>query len=84
MSKVPADVMTFDVERALAKALSIRCETFQCGPDDFKIRIGGRWNLVLDKDQLETLWDDCDQPSTIKTAFDGLKAQCLVFQSYQR
>ena len=81
---VPADMMCFDVERGLAKALSIRCETFLCGPTEFKIRIGQRWNLCLDREQLEALWDDCDQPSTLKSAFDNLKAECLVFQSYTR
>jgi len=84
MSRVPPDVMCFDVERALAKALSIKCETFVCGPEQFKIRIGLRWNLVLDRDQLEALWSDCDQSSTIKAAFDNLKAECLGFQSVQR
>lgn len=81
---VPHDVMAFDVERALARALSIKVETFVCIPGEYKFRIGQRWNLILDQDQLEALWHDCDQPSTMKAAFDNLKAECLVFQSYQR
>lgn len=84
MSHVPPDMMCFDVERALHKALQIKCETFQCGPDVYKIRIGQHWNLQLDQDQLEALWNDCDQSSTIKSAFDNLKAECLAFQSYSR
>lgn len=84
MTIVPHDVMAFDVERGLARALSIKCETFLCGPEEFKIRIGQRWNLVLDREQLEGLWDDCDQPSVLRSAFDAIKAGCLVFQSYNR
>lgn len=84
MSQVPLDCMAFDVERGLARALSIKCETFVCKPEEVKIRIGLRWNLILNQDQLETLWQDCDLPSTLKTAFDKIKSECLVFQSYQR
>lgn len=84
MSAVTPDVMCFDVERGLAKALSIKTETFVCGPQDYKIRIGQRWNLVIDLEQLEALWDDCDQPSTLKAKFDELKTECLVFQSFKR
>lgn len=86
MSSVPADMMAFDVERGLAKALSIKVETFvvDLKADQFKFRIGQRWNLCVDREQLEALWDDCDQPSTMKAAFDSLKAECLAFQSYQR
>lgn len=84
MSALPADMMAFDVERGLAKALSIKVETFLCGPTEFKFRIGQRWNLCVDREQLESLWDDCDQPSTMKGAFDSLKAECLGFQSFQR
>lgn len=84
MTTVPTDMMAFDVERGLAKALSIKVETFLCGPAEFKFRIGQRWNLCVDREQLESLWDDCDQPSTMKAAFDALKAECLGFQSFQR
>lgn len=81
---VPPDVMCFDVERGLAKALSIKCETFLCGPADYKIRIGQRWNLVLSRDQLEGLWDNADNASALRETFDELKPSCLVFQSYSR
>tara|TARA_A100001391_G_scaffold96706_1_gene64102 strand:+ start:9507 stop:9761 length:255 start_codon:yes stop_codon:yes gene_type:complete len=84
MSRVPADMMAFDVERGLAKALGIRVETLLCGPKEFKFRIGQRWQLVVDHEQIESLWDDCDQPSTMKSAFDNLKADCLGFMSFQR
>ncbi len=83
---IPPDVQCFDVERALAKALAVKCETFVCSPasDEFRIRIGLRWNLVLNSEQLGALWQDCDQPSTTRAAFDDLKADCLAFQSLQR
>lgn len=85
MSHVPHDVQCFDVERGLAKALSIKCETFVCRPDEFKIRIGQRWNLVLTPEQLEALWDNADNPSALREYFDDhLKAECLVFQSVSR
>ncbi len=84
MSKVQPDVMCFDVERGLAKALSIKCETFVCGPTDFKIRIGQRWNLMLNRDQLEELWDNADNHSALRDSFASLKAECLVFQSYSK
>ena len=73
--------LAFDVERALSKALGMRWETFECRPDITKIRIGSRWNLVLDREQLETLWDQIDHSSALREAFDALKAECLVFQS---
>lgn len=81
---VPPDVMCFDVERGLAKALGIKCETFLCGATEFKIRIGQRWNLVLDRAQLETLWDNADNASALRETFDELKPSCLAFQSYSR
>ena len=85
MSKaVPHDTMAFDVERGLAKALSIRVETFLCGPHEFKFRIGSRWNLVIDAEQLEDLWDDAEIPSALRDKFNNYKADCLAFQSYQR
>ena len=84
MSRVSHDVMAFDVERALSRSLSIKCETFVCRPDEFKIRIGGRWNLVLTPSQLEMLWDDVDNLSALRDRFDSMKAECLVFQSLQR
>lgn len=74
--------LAFDVERALAKALGIKCETFECRPDLTKIRIGSRWNLVLDREQLELLWDQIDHSSALREAFDALKAECLVFQNF--
>lgn len=81
---VPLDMMAFDVERGLSKALSIRVETFACGPDEFKFRIGQRWNLLLDRDQLEDLWHDVDCYTALKDKFDGMKADCLAFQSYRQ
>lgn len=84
MSRVSHDVMAFDVERALSRSLSIKCETFVCRPDEFRIRIGQRWNLVLTPEQLEELWNDIESPSALRDKFDSLKAECLVFQSLQR
>ena len=84
MSIVTTEVMAFDVERALSRALAIRCETFACQLDQIKFRIGNRWNLVVTQEQLERLWADCDQPSTMKAAFDAIKDDCLAYQSYQR
>lgn len=83
---VPLDVLAFDVERGLATALKIKCETFLCSLSSpvTKIRIGGRWNLVVDREQLEFLWDNVDNPSALKEAFDSLKAECLAFKSLQR
>ena len=84
MSKVPADVQCFDVERGLAKALGNKCETFVCGPHEFKIRIGLRWNLILDEYTLGLLWNDCDNPTALRKIFDEIKPERLVFQSVQR
>lgn len=84
MAKMDHQVMCFDVERSLAKALSIKCETFVCRPDEFRIRIGQRWNLILSPEQLEELWNDIESPSALRDKFDSLKAECLVFQSIQR
>lgn len=86
MSVTPHDVMCFDVERSLAKALGMKCETFLVDPaaGQFKFRIGQRWNLVLDADQLEGLWADTDNPSILREHFDKLKPTCLNFQSYER
>jgi hypothetical protein len=78
------EALCFDVERALAKALGVKCETFLCTVSEFKIRIGQRWNLVLNPEQLESLWDDKDVPSALRDTFDALKPDCLTFQSYSR
>ena len=80
---IGTDVQAFDVERGLAKALAIKVETFQCGPTEFKFRIGQRWNLIVDAEQLGTLWDDAEQPHVLRDIFNNLKAECLVFQSYK-
>lgn len=86
MSGIGPDVMCFDVERALAKALSIRCETYAVDQkaDEYRFRIGSRWNLRVDGEQLEQLWQDTDTPAAIRDTFDALKAVCLAFQDYRR
>ncbi len=84
MSAVPPDVQAFDIERALSKALGIRVETFLCGPTEFKFRIGQRWQLVIDEEQLGDLWSDVDNHSILRESFDALKAECLAFISYKR
>jgi hypothetical protein len=84
MSIVPYDVQCFDVERSLAKALGIKVETFVCGPTEFKLRIGLRWNLILDGEQLEALWQDTDNTTALRDRLDTLKPTCLVFQSLSR
>jgi hypothetical protein len=84
VSRIGPDVMCFDVERGLAKALAIKCETFVCGPDLYKIRIGQRWNLVVNEEQLGDLWNDVDNPSALRNTFDTIKSTCLVFQTFQR
>ena len=85
-NSVPLDVMCFDLEIALAKALGKKVETFMVdlSAQQFKFRIGLRWNLVLDADQLEGLWADTDNPSILREHFDKLKPTCLNFQSYER
>lgn len=83
---VPFDVMCFDLETSLSKALGKRVETFlvDIKTGIFKFRIGSRWNLVLDTDQLEDLWHDTDTLSALKEKFDSYKADCLGFQDYKR
>ena len=80
---IGTDVQCFDVERGLAKALGIRVETFQAGPGEFKFRIGQRWNLVVDADQLGMLWDAVDSQEVLRDTFNNLKADCLGFQAYK-
>lgn len=41
-------------------------------------------NLVLDRDQLEDLWQDADQPSCLRDKFNTYKSECLGFQDYKR
>ncbi|MBD8619734.1 hypothetical protein IFT67_12460 [Sphingomonas sp. CFBP 13728] len=77
-------MQAFDVERALSKALGIRVETFLCGPSEYKFRVGQRWQLCVDEDQLGQLWSDVDNPSVLRDSFDALKAECLAFISYKR
>lgn len=86
MSSIGPDVMCFDVERALAKALSIRVETYlvDTKADEYRLRLGSRWNLRVDGDQLEQLWLDTDSPSAMRDTFDALKADCLAFQDVKR
>lgn len=86
MSTIGSDVMCFDVERALAKALGYRCETFLVDQrtDEYRFRIGLRWNLRVTREQLERLWQDTDSPAALRDTFDALKAECLAFQTYQR
>ena len=84
MSSVPLDVQCFDVERGLAKALGVKVETFLCSRDEYRLRIGLRWNLILTADQLSELWDDCDNPTALKDTFAELKGECLVFQEFKR
>lgn len=84
MSDIGPDVMCFDVERGLAKALGCKVETFACGPTEYRFRIGLRWNLIVDADQLGDLWNDADNPSVMRDTFNALKPKCLVFQTYQR
>ena len=83
MNVVPNDVMAFDVERALGKALAIRVETIQCGPQEFRFRVGKQWQLCVDEHQLGNLWNDIDNHSVLRESFDALKADCLAFISYQ-
>lgn len=86
MSSVPYDVMCFDVETGLGKALGKKVETFlvDVKAGQFKFRIGLRWNLVLDAEQLEMLWDDAEAPTALRDKFNSLKADCLGFQDYKR
>jgi len=86
MSSVPHDVMCFDLETGLSKALGKKVETFLVDTkgQQFKFRIGQRWNLVLSVKQLEDLWDNAEAPSALRGKFDSYKADCLAFQSYQR
>jgi len=86
MSSVPHDVMCFDIESGLSKALGKKVETFfvDVKAGRFKFRIGLRWNLVLDTEQLEDLWDDAEAPTALRDKFNGLKAECLGFQDYKR
>jgi hypothetical protein len=81
---IPPEVMCFDIERGLAKALGSKCETFECGPEHYKIRIGQRWNLILTREQLDDLHNYADNPHALKDQFDLLRGECLVFQSYAR
>lgn len=86
MSGIGPDVLCFDVERALAKALGMRVETYLVDQKhgEYKFRIGLRWNLRVDGDQLEQLWQDTDSPAAMRDTFDALKAECLAFQDYKR
>ena len=86
MSSVPYDVMAFDLERGLSKALGVKVETFvvDIQADIFKFRIGQRWRLELDSDALSDLWDDTDSPSALKDKFNLYKAACLAFMSFER
>lgn len=87
MSKaVPLDTMCFDVEIGLSKALGKKVETFMVDVKAgiFKFRIGQRWNLVLDAEQLEDMWDDAETASALRDKFNSYKADCLGFQSFQR
>ncbi len=84
MSSVPPDAQCFDVERGLSKALGVKVETFVCTQDEYRLRIGLRWNLILTADQLSELWDDCDNPTALKDTFAELKAECLRFQEFKR
>jgi hypothetical protein len=86
MSSIGPDVMAFDVERALAKALGIRVETYLVDQksDEYRFRIGQRWNFRVDREQLEQLWSDTDSPSAMRDTFDALKADCLAFQDVKR
>lgn len=86
MRKVSHDVMCFDVERGLAKALAIRCETYFVDQkaNEYKFRIGARWNLRVDAEQLEQLWQDTDSPAAMRDTFDGFKGECLAFQDFAR
>lgn len=81
---VPPDVMAFDVEQGLKKALGSKVETYVCGPTEYKFRIGLRWNLILNKEQLSNLWDYVSNPPSMREQLDQLKAECLVFQSVNR
>lgn len=86
MSAFGPDVMAFDVERALAKALGYRCETFLVDQkaDENRFRIGQRWNLRVTGEQLEQLWQDTDSHAALRDTFDSIKADCLAFQSFSR
>lgn len=86
MSQVDVEVMCYDVESGLSKALGKKVETFLIDKarDQFRFRIGLRWNLQVDRDQLETLWDCWEVPSALKEVFDQLKSECLGFQDYKR
>lgn len=82
MSRIGPDVMAFDVERALAKALSIRVETYLVDQkaDEYRFRIGQRWNLRVDREQLEQLWQDTESSAALRDTFDALKGECLAFR----
>lgn len=84
MTAITKDVMCFDVERGLSKALGIKVETFLCGPVEYRFRIGQRWNLAVDEVQLGDLWNDSDNPSVLRDTFNELKASCLAFMTFQR
>ncbi len=83
MTTVPNDVMCFDVERGLGKALGIRVETIMCGPQEFRFRVGKQWQLSVDEYQLGDLWNDVDNHSVLRESFDALKATALQFMTYQ-
>lgn len=83
---VPPDVMCFDLETGLAKALGKKVETFlvDIKSDTYKFRIGLRWRFEIGQDELEDLWQDVETPSALRDKFDSYKANHLAFMSYEK
>lgn len=84
MASVDHQVMSYEIERALAKGLGQRCETFVCKPELTRILIGNRWILNLDADQRDHLHDYVSSPSAVVEKFDQLKGECLTWREVRR
>lgn len=82
--KVDHQVQSYEIERALAKGLGQRCETFVCKPELTRILIGSRWILSLDAHEREYLYDYVSSPSALVEKFDDFKGKCLSFREIKK
>lgn len=73
----------FDVQTSLARITRLRVDTRALNDSEVLYIIGFKWNLALDEDELDRLYDAVESDAQFREVFDTLKATCLTFAPFQ-